>query len=40
MKEREIAFRLLLKIEKGAYANLILEETLRQQKILSLNSGI
>ena len=34
MKEREIAFRLLLKIEKGAYANLILEETLRQQKNL------
>lgn len=35
MKARAIAFRALLEIEEGAYANLILDETLRKAKDIS-----
>jgi len=35
MKDREFAFRVLLEIEEGAYANLVLAETLRKAKNLT-----
>ena len=40
MKAREIAYKILLEIEEGAYANLILDETLRNNRSLtSLDRG-
>ncbi|MGI6587601.1 MAG: 16S rRNA (cytosine(967)-C(5))-methyltransferase RsmB [Peptococcia bacterium] len=35
MKDREIAFRILLKIEEGAYANLLLQQTLHEMEHLT-----
>jgi 16S rRNA (cytosine967-C5)-methyltransferase len=41
MKDREVAFRILLKIEDGAYANLILKQTLHEAADLtSLDRGL
>jgi 16S rRNA (cytosine967-C5)-methyltransferase len=41
MKDREIAFRVLLEIEEGAYANLLLNQTLHETKNLtSLDRGL